>query len=142
MYHVIFIALIATISLAVWNLIHSSPRSLAMFLPPRVTFIAGAFFLVFGIFFAFVSAYALQNGVAMISFLIKAHLGLWLLLAHIRGDAEIVRKGFLMLWTLIVILVGVYYVQDPRAIAFLTLFGLAAGYWVTMSHTRFLDRGR
>jgi hypothetical protein len=139
MYHVILIAIMFTIMLAMWTLVHASPRSLAMFLPREFTFFAGTFFLLFGIFFAYLSAYPLQNAPGMLSFIIKAHVGLWLLLAHIKGDEEIVRRGFLMMGTLLLILLGIYYAQNPLVIALITLFGVTAGYWITAVNPRFVD---
>jgi hypothetical protein len=49
-YELILIALVLTISLAVWNLVHASHRSITLFLPPKLTLYAGSFLIYFGFF--------------------------------------------------------------------------------------------
>jgi hypothetical protein len=142
MYHVILIALVLTLSLAIWNLVHASPRSVSMLLSPGVAFGCGAFFLCFGIFFAYLSAYPLQSAQGMIGFFVQAYVGVWLLLTHVRGDERAVRQMFMMVGTMMLTIVAIYYVQDHRAVAFLTLLMIASGYWLTVKYMRFLDTGR
>jgi hypothetical protein len=142
MYHVILIALLVTITLAVWNLVHSSPRALLLMLPAQGAFVAGAALLILGVFLAFAAAVLVQNGGAMVAFLIKAHVGLWLLLIHRREDEDTIRRAFVMMGALIVTLLGIYYVQDPFGAALLMLLLLAAGYYVLTGNLRFLNRGR
>ena len=142
MYHVILIALIATIMLAAWNLVHSSPRAISMLLPSQAAFIAGAALLVFGAFLAFAAAVLVQNGGAMVGFLVQAHLGLWLLLVHRRDDEDTIRRAFVMMGMLIITLLGIYYVQDPYGAALLMLLLLGVGYYVLTGNLRFLDRER
>ena len=142
MYHVILIAVVFTLSLGIWNLVHASPRSIGLFLSPFVAFAAGAFFLCFGIFFAFISAYPLQNAGGMIAFFIQAYVGVWLLLAHRHGDERTIRQTFMMVGTMMMTIVAIFYVQDHRAVALLTLLMIASGYWLTVKHLRFLDGGR
>lgn len=142
MYHIILIAVLFTISLGIWNMVHASPRSIALLLSPSVATICGTFFLCFGIFFAYISAYPLQNGPAMIVFFLKAYIGVWFLLAHVKSDERTVRQMFMMVGTLMLTIVGIYYVQDRMATAFLTLAMIASGYWMTVKYMRFLDTGR
>lgn len=142
MYHIILIAVVVTLSLGIWNLVQASPRSIGMLLSPFVAFTVGGFFLCFGIFFAYISAYPLQNGPAMIAFFVKAYVGMWLLLSQFRGDERTERQVFMMVGTLMLTIVAIYYVQDPRAVAFLTLIMVASGYWLTARYMRFLDGGR
>jgi FtsH-binding integral membrane protein len=142
MYHVVLIALIATIMLAVWNLVHSSPRAILLMLPPQGAFVAGAALLVFGAFLAFAAAVLVQNGGAMVAFLLKAHIGLWLLLLHRRDDEDTIRRAFIMMGAMIVTLLGIYYVQDPYGAAVLMILLLGAGYYVLTANLRFLDRER
>jgi len=142
MYHVILIALVVTLSLGIWNLVHAAPRSISLFLTPFVAYTAGGFFLCFGIFFAYLSAYPLQNGPAMLAFFLKAYVGVWFLLSQFRGDERIVRQVFMMVGMLMLTIVAIYYVQDPRAVALLTLLMVASGYWLTTKYMRFLDGGR
>ena len=49
---------------------------------------------------------------------------------------------FMMVGTLMLTIVGIYYVQDRMATAFLTLVMIASGYWMTVKYMRFLDTGR
>ncbi len=142
MYHVILIAVVFTLSLGIWNLVHASPRSIGMFLSPFVAFVAGSFFLCFGIFFAFISAYPLQNAGDMIAFFIQAYVGVWLLLAHRNGDERTIRQTFMMVGTMMMTIVAIFYVQDHRAIALLSLLMIASGYWLTVNYMRSLDGGR
>jgi hypothetical protein len=142
MYHIVLIALIFALSLGIWNLVHAAPMSVAYFLPRRLTFYVGAFLFLFGIFFAFLSAYPLQNAPGMIGCFVQAYIGLWLLLAHHRGDEQTIRQVFLMVGTLLLTIVAIYYVQDPRGIALLSLIMVASGYWLTVKYLRFLDGPR
>jgi hypothetical protein len=142
MYHVILVALIATLLLAAWNLVHSSPRAVLILLPAQAAFVAGAALLIFGAFFAFAAAVMVQHGPAMVAFLVKAHVGLWLMLAHRRDDQETVRRAFVMMGALLVTLVAIFYVQDPYAAALLMVMLLGAGYYVLTGNLRFLDRER
>jgi hypothetical protein len=142
MYHIVLLAVVLTLSLGIWNLVQASPRSIGLFLSPFVAFTVGAFFLCFGIFFAYLSAYPMQNAGGMIGFFIQAYVGVWLLLAHLKGDERTVRQTFMMVGTLMLTIVAIYYVQDHRAVALLTLLMIATGYWLTVKHMRFLDGGR
>lgn len=141
MYHIVLIAVVLTLSLGIWNLVHASPRSVAMILSPGVAFFCGAFFLCFGIFFAFLSAYSLQSPQGMLGFFIQAYVGVWLLLAHVKSDERAVRQMFIMVGTMMLTIVAILYVQDPRAVAFLTLLMIASGYWLTVKYMRSLDGG-
>ena len=140
MYHIILIAITATMTLATWNLVHSSPRSTLLLLPPQVAFIAGAMLLVFGIFFGFAAAVLIQNGEAMLAFFFKAHIGLYLLLLHLRDDEATVRRAFLLMVSMLATIVGIYYVQDAYATAILLVGLIATGYYVLTGNSRFLDR--
>lgn len=142
MYHVILVALIGTVMLAAWNLVHVAPRAIVFFLPQRATFIAGAAILTFGIFFAFAAAVLVQNGGAMVAFMIKAHIGLWLMLVHLREDQEVVRRAFMMMGAMLLTILGIFYLQDPIGMAILMLLLLGAGYYVLTGNLRFLDRER
>ena len=142
MYHVVLVALIATLMLAAWNLVHSSPRAIIFLVPEKGAFVAGAALLILGVFLTFAAAVLVQNGAAMVGFLIKAHVGLWLLLLHRSDDEETIRRAFLMMGAMIITLLGIYYVQDLYGALLLMLLMLAAGYYVLTGNPRFLDRGR
>jgi hypothetical protein len=142
MYHVILVAVIFTLSLAIWNLVHSAPRSVQLILPPRFTYFVGTFFLIFGIFFAFLSAYAMKSGESMIAFFIQAYVGLWFLCMRIQGDEEAIRRLFIMMGVMLTTIVGAYYLHDQRLIAMLTLVLITSGFWLTTNYLRSIDRGR
>jgi hypothetical protein len=142
MYHVILIAITATMTLGIWNLVHSSPRSILLLLPAQVAFVAGGALLIFGIFFAFAAAVLVQNGNAMLAFFLEAHIGLYFLLVRYSDDEDTIRRGFLMMGALLLTLIAIFYVQDPYATALLMICLLAAGYHVLTGSTRYLDRGR
>ena len=142
MYHVILIAVVLTLSLGIWNLVHASPRSVALILSPGVAFFVGSFFLCFGMFFAYLSAYPLQSAPAMISFFVQSYVGVWLLLAHVKTDERAVRQMFMMVVTMMLTIIAIFYVQDHRAVALLTLLMITSGYWLTVKYLRFLDTGR
>lgn len=142
MYHIILLALAATMTLGVWNLVHHSPRSIVMLLPPMAAFLAGGALLIFGVFFAFAAAVLVQNGGAMLWFMFKAHIGLYFLLVRFRDDEDTVRRAFMMMGALFLTLIAIFYVQDPFATALLMICLLGTGYYVLTNGTRFLDRGR
>lgn len=140
MYHVILVAIAATMTLGFWNLVHYSPRSLMLLLPPVAAFVAGALLLVFGIFFAFAAAVLVQNGGAMLAFMFKAHIGLYLLLVRERDDEDTVRRAFMMMGVLLLTLIAIFYVQDSYATAILMVCLLGTGYYVLTRSPRYLDR--
>lgn len=136
MYHVILIAIAATMTLGVWNLVHYSPRSIVLLLPPMAAFAVGTFLLVFGIFFAFAAAVLVQNGGAMLAFMLKAHIGLYFLLVRSRDDEDTVRRAFMMMGALLLTLIAIFYVQDPIATAVLMICLLGTGYYVLTNSPR------
>ncbi len=103
MIHVIIVALLFTFALVVWNLVHFSPRSLAMFIPDRVSLILGLVLLPLGAFSALAAGYGERNVVGFIGSVVIALVGLWFLLIRssardITGDAEqLIRRVFLMM---------------------------------------------
>jgi hypothetical protein len=136
-YHIILIAITATMTLGVWNLVHSSPRSIALLLPPQVAFAAGGFLLTFGSFFAFAAAVLVQNGGAMLAFLLQAHVGLYFLLARFREDEDTIRRAFLMMGAMLLTIIAIFYVQNTYAAALLMIGLLAAGYHVLTGSPRY-----
>ena len=137
MYHVVLIAITATMTLGVWNMVHSSPRSIIMLLPVQVAFAAGAFLLTFGVFFAFAAAVLVQNGAAMLAFMLKAHIGLYFLLAHYREDEDTIRRAFLMMGALLATVIAIFYLQNAYATALLMICLLATGYHVLTGSPRY-----
>jgi len=142
LYHIILIAIAATMMLGVWNLVHASPRTIIMLLPAQVAFAAGGFLLIFGAFFAFAAAVLVQNGGAMLAFLLQAHVGLYLLLAHSREDEDTIRRAFLMMAGMLLTIVAIYYVQNTYATALLMICLLATGYYVLAGSPRYPRRER
>jgi hypothetical protein len=141
MYHVILVAIIFTLSLAMWNLVHSAPRSVLLILPPKFSYFVGVFFLIFGIFFAFLSAYAMKSAPSMIAFFIQSYVGLWFLSVRLHGDEDAIRRMFMMMGVILVTIVAAYYLTDPRLIAMVTLIMVTSCFWLTTSYLRFIDRG-
>lgn len=147
MVHVVLILLCTGLLWLVWLLVHWSPRALSLLLPPQLTAVVGGALLVLGMFAAFLSAYVLQDGAALLGSLFKAFLGLWWLLAAsaaLRGgerDEGMLRRVFFMMAMLTLTLLGVLYVGDRRGVALLGLILVTAGFWVTTSYMRDLDRG-
>jgi hypothetical protein len=142
MYHVILIAIAFTMTLGIWNLVHSSPRSVVLLLPPGVAFVAGASLLVFGAFFGFAAAVLVQNGPAMLAFLLKAQVGFYFLIVRLRDDEDMVRRGFMMLAAMLLTIIAIYYVQNAYAAAILMVCLLGTGYYVLSTSPRYPDRGR
>ncbi len=142
MYHIILLALAATMMLGVWNLVQYSPRSLSLLLPPQIAFWAGAALLIFGIFFAFAAAVLVQNGAAMLAFLVKAYVGLFFLLVPLREDQAIVRRAFAMMGAMVLTLFGIFYAHDPYVAGVLMACLLGVGYYVMNSTSGFLNPER
>ena len=142
MYHVILFAIIFALSLAMWNLVHTMPRSVALIVPPRVAYFVGVFFLIFGIFFAFISAYALRDAGAMIAFFIQAFVGLWFLTIRVYGDEDAIRQMFSLMGVTLLAIVGVYYFKDPKIVAMILLVMVTSCFWLTTRFLRTIDRGR
>ena len=142
MYHIVLIAIILTLSLAMWNLVHTMPRSVALLVPPRVAYFVGVFFLMFGIFFAFVSAYGLHDAGGMIAFFIQAYVGIWFLTIRLHGDEDAIRQMFMMMGVILLTIVAAYYVTDPKLVAMISLIMVTSCFWLTARFLRSIDRGR
>ena len=148
MYHVVLVALVGAFMLGAWNLVHSAPRVLSLFLPRGFATVMGAVLLIIGIFCAFFAAYAMRSPEAMLGCFVQAYIGLWLMLAttsNLRGsyeDEQMLRRLFLMLGLITVVVVSALYVQDTRVIALLNLLMLGSGVALTNHYLRYLDRGR
>jgi hypothetical protein len=140
-YHVILIAIIATLFLAVWNLVHATPRSVQLLISPGLSLWAGSAMLVVSMFFAFAAAVLVQSGPGMIGFMLQGHIGFWVLSIYLREDEDALRRAFLMLAALLVVIVGAFYIQDPYGIALLSLV-LLGGFLVLNHEERFLNSGR
>ena len=148
MIHVIIVALLFTFALVVWNLVHFSPRSLAMFIPDRVSLILGLVLLPLGAFSALAAGYGERNVEGFIGSVVIALVGLWFLLIRssardITGDAEqLIRRVFLMMALLMVALVAAFYLGESKLVGVANLLLLAGGFWLTTNYLRGLDRGR
>jgi hypothetical protein len=145
--YVIIAALVFAFSLVAWNLVHFAPRSVAMLLPDKVCLIMGAFLFPFGVFSAFVAGYAQQNAEGMIASVAITYVGLWFLLVKFAGSGShemllLVRRLFVMMGLLMVVLVGTLYLGESKLVAVLNLALMAGGLWLTTNYLRYLDRGR
>jgi len=148
MFHLILIALIGALTLGCWNLVHSQPRVLSMLMPRGVTIGFGVFLLVTGMFAAFASAYALKDANAMLSGLVQAYVGVWLVLAPSSGlrgswaDRMLMRRFFTMLILMVGVIVATYYFGSPQAVGIMSLLLIAAGIGLSSNLLRVLGRDR
>ncbi|HEX5368941.1 MAG TPA: hypothetical protein VFY10_05950 [Dehalococcoidia bacterium] len=142
MYHVILFAIIFTLSLAMWDLVHTMPRTVAMIVPAKVAYFVGVFFLIFGIFFAFVSAYGLHDAGGMIAFFIQAYVGVWFLTIRVQGDEDAIRQMFLLMGVIIVTTLASFYFTDPKIVAMISLIMVTSCFWFTTRFLHTIDRGR
>jgi hypothetical protein len=145
--HLIIAALVFAFSLVAWNMVHLAPRSVAMFLPEKACLVIGLFLLPFGVFSAFVAAYAQQDAEGMIASVVIAYIGLWFLLVKFAGSgthgaATMIRNLFGMMGMLMVALVATLYLGESRFVAVFNLGLVGGGLWLTTSYFRYLDRGR
>ncbi len=142
------VALLFAFALVTWNLVHFAPRSVAMFIPDRICLVLGLVLLPLGAFSALAAGYGQQNAEGLIGSIVIALVGLWFLLIKpagngITGDLEqMVRRVFLMMALLMVVLVASFYLGESKLIAAANLLLVAGGFWLTTSYLRDLDRGR
>ena len=148
MIHVMIVALLFTFALVTWNLVHFAPRSLAMFMSDRVSLIFGLVLLPLGAFSALAAGHGQQNVEGLIGSVVIALVGLWFLLikpagSGITGDLEqLIRRVFLMMALLIVVLVASFYLGESKLVGVANLLLVAAGFWLMTNYLHNLDRGR
>jgi hypothetical protein len=146
--HLIIIGLLFAFALVAWNLVHFAPRSIAMFIPDRICLIFGLVLLPLGAFSALSAGYGQQNAQGFIGSVVIALVGLWFLLikpagAGITGDTEqLIRRVFLMMALLMVVLVVSFYLGESKLVAVANLMLVAGGFWLTTNYLRQIDRGR
>lgn len=149
MIHIIIVALLFAFALVAWNLVHFAPRGIAMFLPERICLIFGLVLLPLGAFSALAAGYGQQNAEGFIGSIVIALVGLWFLLIKpaglgiTNGDIEqLIRRVFIMMALLMVVLVASFYLGESKLVAVANLLLVAAGFWLTTSYFRDMDRGR
>jgi hypothetical protein len=131
-----------------WNLVHFAPRSVAMFIPDRICFIFGLVLLPLGAFSALAAGYGQQDAEGLIGSIVIAFVGLWFLLVKpagsgITGEMEqLIRRIFVMMALLMAVLIATFYLGESRLVAVANLMLVAAGFWLTTSYLRDVDRGR
>jgi hypothetical protein len=147
-YHVVLILLSLVLTYLAYQLVMSSPRALSMLLPKGLSIGIGVFMLVLGVFAAFLSAYILKDAGDMLRCFVQCYVGLWWILAtssSMRGsysDDQMIRRLFMMMGLLMLAMIAVIYVKDPRHIATINLLLVTGGFWITSNYFRWLDRGR
>ncbi|HEU0074572.1 MAG TPA: hypothetical protein VFS30_11240 [Dehalococcoidia bacterium] len=149
MIHIIIVALLFAFALVAWNLVHFAPRSIAMVIPDRICLIFGLVLLPLGAFSALAAGYGQQNAQGFIGSVVIALVGLWFLLIKpagygiANGDIEqLIRRVFTMMAMLMVVLVVSFYLGESKLVAVPNLLLIAAGFWLTTSFFRDMDRGR
>jgi hypothetical protein len=146
--HVIIVSLVFAFALVAWNLVHFAPRSIAMFIPDRICLIFGLVLLPLGAFSALAAGYGQKDAQGLIGSIVIALVGLWFLLVKAAGsgitsDMELlIRRVFIMMALLIVVLVASFYLGQSKLVAVANLLLVVAGFWLTTSFLRYLDRGR
>jgi hypothetical protein len=145
----IVVIILAILFLGVaWVLIHNTPRTLSMVLPPWFSMIFGGVLFIFFGFLAFCASYVLRDPILMMLFLMKMSIGIWFMMAStssMRGseeDKRFIRRFFVMLALLVFTFVGSIYVRDYRAMAMLNLLLVTGGFWVTTNYLTLIDPGR
>jgi hypothetical protein len=143
------VAILFAFALVAWNLVHFAPRSIAMVIPDRICLIFGLVLLPLGAFSALAAGYGQQNAQGLIGSIVIALVGLWFLLIKpvgngiANGDIEqLIRRVFIMMAMLMVVLVVSFYLGESKLVAVANLLLVAAGFWLTTSFFRDMDRGR
>jgi hypothetical protein len=148
MYHIGLICLSGTLLALLWLLVHSSPRTLSMVLPPRLTFGIGIGLFILALFSAFAAAHVMREPIVMLESFVQGGVGLWLMLAtsaSARGsyqDEQFLVRLFAMMAVVMGVIISSLYLGDARLMAFMNLILVAVGYLITRNFLRFLDRGR
>ena len=128
-------------------MVHFSPRVLSMILPRRLAYGVGLVLFFFGITSAYMSAYG-HDVAGLIGSLLMTYVGLWWMLAPSSGargsyaDEQMLRRVFGMMGLLMLTLIAMVYVPNPKLIATITLLLVTGGFWLTTNYFSFLDRGR
>ncbi len=118
-------------------LIQTAPRALSMLLPAKLTFIVGASLMVFGVFGAFCSAFALQHPEGMLDAFVTLIVGVWFMFAASAGmrgssaDDDLLRRFGAMMALLLALIVSTLYVNDPRVVSLLSLGLIGGGVYVS-----------
>lgn len=147
-YFIVTLAVVGAITYLNWGLVHAAPRAVALWLPPRFFQVLGLSLLLLGIFTGLFSAYAFHDMSGVIKAFVQIFAGLWFLLAPTVGqrgsyeDEQMLRRIFLMLGLLEATVLMIAVLDEPRALAALSLSLITGGFWVTTNFITFLDRGR
>jgi hypothetical protein len=143
------VALLFAFALVAWNLVHFAPRSIAMVIPDRICLIFGLVLLPLGAFSALAAGYGQQNAQGLIGSIVIALVGLWFLLIKPAGNGinngdieQLIRRVFIMMGLLMAVLVVSFYLGESKLVAAANLLLVAAGFWLTTSFLREIDRGR
>ena len=148
MIHFIIVALIFAFALVVWNLVHTAPRSIALFLPDRICLIFGLVLLPLGVFSALAAGYGQQNVEGLIGSITIAFAGLWFLLVKPAGSGitteieHLIRRVFIMMALLAAVLVVTFYMGENKLVIIPNLLLIAAGSWLTFDYLQDRDRSR
>ncbi len=148
MFHLVELAILFTLGLGWWCLVHYAPRSLSLIMPRRFAAIVGGFLFVIGVFAAFAAAWVQKSPDNVLGSFVTAQVGLWFMLAPSaaeRGsyeDREVMRRVALMLALASLVIIGALYLRDARHMAVLNLVLITSGFWVTTNYLRRRDGRR
>ena len=148
MFHFVLIFLLSVLTFFAWQLVHTAPRSLSMFLPSRLVFGVGLGLLVIGFFGAFWSAAVMNWPQGVLACFVKVYVGLWFMLSTssaARGSADdesMLKRIFAILGLMMAMVVATFYVSDLQIVSLINLAMIAGCFLVAADYLRTLDRGR
>jgi hypothetical protein len=126
-YHVLLVALVLTIALGFWNIVHYAPRALSRILPHGVMFPTGAVFFAIAIFSAYIGSWELRDPDTMIGSFVQGFVGIWFMLAGTadsRGSPEdqvFMRRAFGMVLVLMGVIIASLYISSYQLMAAVNL---------------------
>ncbi|MGE0688268.1 MAG: hypothetical protein AB7P33_16105, partial [Dehalococcoidia bacterium] len=145
MYHIVFLMLSATVLGMGWMLVHSAPPLISRILPRTLTFIVGSFLALFGAFGAFMDAYYLRDASGVFGCFVMIVVGTWFMLAPSAGnrgtyrDEQLMKRIFIMLSFVFIVITCALYLPQYRAVAILNLLMVTAGLWFTANYFKEVD---
>jgi hypothetical protein len=142
MYHIVLIALVLTITLGFWNLVHVAPRMLARVFPRSLLFLIGSGLFVVAIFSAYIGSAGLREPEIVLGSFVQGFVGLWFMLAATadnRGtyeDEVFLRRLFAMVLVLMAVVLAPLYITSYQAVASLNLLLVGAGFILVSRFSR------
>ena len=148
MFHFVLFFLVSVLTFFAWQLVHSAPRSLSMFLPPRIVFGVGLGLVVMALFGAYWSAAVMNWPQGVLACFVKAYVGVWFMLSTssaARGseeDERMLRRVFAILGMMMAMVIAALYLPTIQLISLFNLVMIGGCLLVTASYLHTVDRGR